>query len=165
MVIQRHADGGFTYIGVLILLVAFSVTIMQVASTWSAHDQRRRERELLRAGDEIRDAIGSYYESSPGTTRQYPPELSALLRDDRFINIRRYLRKIPLDAMSGKPDWELIASPSGGVMGVRISSLKSPFKVSNFSDQDRDLESAATYSDWQFVYVPVRAPAALPFTQ
>lgn len=156
---RRSTQGGFTYLFVLLLLAAFGLVLATAGTRWSTTEKRVREADLLRAGSDIRRAIGDYYTSSPGSVRQFPPNLEALLHDARFVGVRRYLRKIPNDPLSRKPDWALISAPDGGVMGVHSQSDGTPLKSGNFLPSDVSLASAARYSDWQFVFAP---PPAAP---
>jgi len=156
---SRSQSEGFTYLFVLILVAALAGTLTIAATQWSVIDQRKREAGLLRSGATIRSAIGAYYESSPGTVKRYPPSLEALLRDERYLAIRRHLRKIPLDPMTQQSDWGLAIAPDGGVMGVYSRSSKSVFKTGNFSIVDKGLATGSSYSDWRFVYIPA-APSA-----
>jgi hypothetical protein len=158
---SRTRAKGFTYLFVLILLAALTAILAAAGTHWATLDQRTREAVLLRSGDTLRGAIGAYYESSPGSVKRYPPNLDALLRDQRYLAIRRYLRKIPADPMTRQPNWGLVSAPDGGVMGVYSQSNKTPFKTGHFSPMDASLANAAVYSDWQFVYVPA-APPTLP---
>jgi type II secretory pathway pseudopilin PulG len=159
---DKRGAKGFTYLGVLILVAALGAVLGAAGTRWATVDQRNREAELLRIGAEVRSAIGAYYESSPGTVKNYPPNLEALLRDSRYLGIRRYLRRIPRDPMTRQSNWGLVASPDGGVRGLYSSSDKIPFRT-NFLRSDTSSASAALYSDWKFVYVPVipTAPAGI----
>src|SRR6202000_694968 len=103
-------QSGFTYLGVLVLVAVVSGLLAAAGVRWSMAAQRDREIQLLRIGAEVREAIGSYYESSPGSVKQYPESLDALLRDQRFIGLRRHLRKIPIDPFTGKSDWVLLTA-------------------------------------------------------
>lgn len=157
--IGRNGPNGFTYLGVLILVAAMGAILGAAGTRWATVDQRIREAELLRAGATVRNAIGGYYENSPGTVKRYPPNLEALLRDDRYLGIRRYLRKIPHDPMTRKSDWGLVSAPDGGVMGLYSRSDKTAFQTRNSSRSDASSGSAGPYSDWKFVYVPAISAA------
>jgi len=154
----RNHTQGFTYLFVLILLATLGAILAAAGTQWATIDQRTREAALLRSGSTLRTAIGAYYESSPGTVKRYPPSLEALLRDERYLAIRRYLRKIPDDPLSRQSEWGLLAAPDGGVMGVYSRSDRTVFKTGNFSPLDASLAGGAAYSEWQFVYVPVTPP-------
>lgn len=153
---------GFTYIGV-VLAVAVSGALLAAGSVvWSQQAQRERERELLLIGKEFRRAIGLYYERTPGAAKRYPERLEDLLRDDRYLSMQRYLRRIYRDPLTGKPEWGLIQAPAGGIMGVHSLSNSRPTKTGGFDEAERDLDGKTRYSDWQFVYTPPTATAMQP---
>lgn len=164
MACGRNGDGsrtgrpqsGFTYLGLLFSIALVGLLMASVGLLASTERQRERESELLFVGNQIRQAIGSYYENSPGLVKRYPARLDELLKDDRFLKTRRHLRQIYPDPMTGSADWELIPAPEGGIMGVRIPSQAMPMKQSGFSESDSAFENAKAYSEWAFVYRPIR---------
>jgi type II secretory pathway pseudopilin PulG len=166
----RH-QRGFTYVALMIATAVIGVGLAATGTVWSQAAQRDKERELLGIGAEMRNAIARYYERTPGTVKAYPKTLEELLKDPRFPNVQRHLRRIYVDPMTGKAEWGLVAAPGGGVMGVYSLSKQEPLKRAGFAAVDADLSRALHYSDWQFVYAPPRsapkpaapsAPAAKP---
>lgn len=151
---QRFLSLGFSYIGLLLLIAIMNITLAMTASLWSFDLQREKERELLFAGNQFRQAIGLYYEQSPGTVKRYPRQLDALIRDDRYLTVQRYLRQIYRDPMTGETDWQLVPAPDGGIMGVYSNSDKSAIKTGNFSHVDRMFAGKTKYAEWMFVYLP-----------
>jgi hypothetical protein len=116
--------------------------------------QREKEQELLFAGNQIRQAIGAYYERSPGGARRFPQKLADLLEDKRYPMPQRYLRQLYADPMTGKADWAPVAAPDGGIMGVHSVSDARPIKTGGFLTRDISFDGAAHYADWQFSYAP-----------
>lgn len=151
---QRRTQAGFSYFGVLFLVAMTGLAVASFVTVTSFERQRERETELLFAGHQFREAIRLYYESSPGGGKRYPPNLQALLQDPRTPNIRRHLRRIYPDPITGKPDWGLVEAPGGGVMGVFSLSTQAPIKTSNFEAADEGFTGARAYADWKFAYVP-----------
>lgn len=156
---------GFTYVGLLIAVALISIGLAAVGQVWSTAMKRERERELLFIGAEFRRAIGHYYEASPGV-KQYPRRLEELLEDQRFPVVKRHLRKIYLDPMTGKPNWGLIVQ-GDRILGVHSRSMDPPLKSDNFETSDNSFAGSGTYSDWRFVHAPLEAEptAAAPGTQ
>ncbi len=148
-------QGGFTYLAVLFLVAVLSIKL--AASEVSRHSIWRhdQERELLFVGHQFRNAIGQYYEKTPGTVKRYPAKLEDLLLDKRYLPIQRYLRRIYIDPMTGLAKWGIVRAPDGGIMGVYSLSDKKAIKTANFGSQDRDFDGKKKYSDWKFIYVPV----------
>jgi hypothetical protein len=114
-------QSGFTYLMALFLVAVTGASTASIAQAWSQARQREKEAELIWIGNQFKTAIGVYYQRSPGTTKRYPSKLDDLLEDRRFLTTQRYLRRVYADPLTGKSEWELVAAPSGGVMGVRSS--------------------------------------------
>src|SRR5262249_40645721 len=105
--------------------------------------------------DEVRDAIDRYKDAADHqaihieiSTENYPPDLETLINsvklrnnDDKKIV---FLRKIPIDPMTGRADWGLQAvqdEPNS----TRWSS-KDVFDI--YSQSTRTAMDSTKYSDW-----------------
>jgi len=152
---QRH--GGFTYVGLLILLAIMAVTITNSLRQGSALQRREKEHELLLIGLQFHTAFRTYYQSTPAGKSPYPTSLEDLVRDTRGPVMRRHIRKIYVDPVSGK-DWVLIAGPGGvGISGVHSISEDPPQKNEGFPDELSELDDKTKYSEWIFGYdVPTK---------
>lgn len=148
----RARQHGLGYLAVLFWLALGSIALAGEAMLWSVQRQREREEQLLFVGDQIRHAIGSYYEASPAEPRRYPPSLDVLLDDRRFLPARRHLRRIYIDPMTGRPDWGLVRGIDGGVTGVYSLSRRAPLKRSQFAALDLDFQHKPQYADWRFIH-------------
>ena len=162
----RSAETGFTYIGLLVGIAIIGGALAAVGQVWSTESQREREAELLYRGDTIRKAIAAYMYSLGGNG-QYPRELQDLVQDPRSPDVKRYLRRIYEDPMTGQADWTLIRGPDGGIMGVASTSQAAPLKLRGFDVADEFFKDAKCYCDWQFMYIPqtrrgLPAPAPSP---
>jgi type II secretory pathway pseudopilin PulG len=146
------AAKGFTYLGVLLIVVLMGVGLAGAGVLWSTAAQRDREAELLFVGDQFRRAIGSYHDSSAGE-KQFPLRLDDLLRDARLPNTRRHLRRIYVDPMTGKSNWGLVMR-GDRIVGVYSRSEAEPIKRAGFAPGDAAFETASAYSEWRFVYAP-----------
>lgn len=144
---ERRKERGFTYVGVMFLVVLVTLALSSVATVWQRASQREREAELLFAGDQIARAIESYYRRSPGKP-QFPRSLEDLLLDNRYPVVVRHLRRIYRDPMTGSTEWGLV-KVADRIVGVHSLSTAKPIKTAGF-DQ-RDFEGAETYEDWKFV--------------
>jgi type II secretory pathway pseudopilin PulG len=152
---RPSAQFGFTYIGLLILIAIAGVALAGVGQLWSTASKRDKEAQLLFVGDEFRRAIGSYYEGSPGV-HQFPPSLEELLEDRRLPVVRRHLRKIYVDPMTGSKEWGLVKH-GNGILGVHSLSEDKPLKTANFRPEDAAFEGSGAYTDWNFTYQPASA--------
>jgi type II secretory pathway pseudopilin PulG len=151
-------NAGFTYIGLLFWVAVAGAGLAVVGEVWHAAAKREREQDLLFVGEQFRRAIGAYYESSPGT-KHYPRRLEDLLADARTPVVRRHLRRIYPDPMTGKADWRLIMQ-GDQILGVFSRSQDQPIKRANFALADAFFSDGLTYSDWRFVYTPHGSPSA-----
>ncbi len=154
---RRRGERGFTYIGVLALVVLIGI-LLAAAGTVAATDARReRETQLLWVGHEYRDAIGRYWR----TRHAYPLALQDLLGSapDAPVHLR-YIRQLYRDPMTNAVDWVLVLGPGGGITGVASRSTQAPLKNAHFDDAD-DFAEAKTYGEWQFIFQPVRRRGAL----
>lgn len=146
---------GFTLIGVLILCAFMGAGLLAYGELASNAAQREKERELLFVGNQFREAIGAYYERTPGAVKRFPARLSDLLEDRRHPVPQRHLRRIYADPMTGNAQWGLIEAPEGGIMGVYSLSEAQPIKTGAFAARDRMFAEASRYADWQFAYTPL----------
>jgi type II secretory pathway pseudopilin PulG len=146
---------GFAYIW-LLFVVAFMGLGLSVGAELNATSQQRdKERELLSLGRQFRQAIARYYETQPSpnaaSQRQYPTSLEDLLQDSRSLAVKRHLRKIFIDPMTGKAEWGVYRS-GGRVVGVYSLSDKEPIKQDGFESDDTSFRGKAKYSEWVFAY-------------
>ncbi|EJL90073.1 hypothetical protein PMI16_01880 [Herbaspirillum sp. CF444] len=146
-------EDGFTYLALLFFVAIFSASIAGTGVLWSTAQQREKERELLFIGNAFRNAIGVYYQKTPGIIKRYPNSLNDLLKDNRQLVTSRYLRKIYKDPFTGEEKWGLIRAPDGGIMGIFSLSEKEPMKRV-FEQEGGDFIGIRKYSDWHFVYLP-----------
>lgn len=114
------SSGGFTLLEliaamtILLLLTSVALPIARVQA------QRAREVELRRALREIRQAVDRYKDfadrgmiPSKPDSFGFPPDLDTIVKGVPLKGSAtaryRFLRKIPLDPMTGKADWGLRA--------------------------------------------------------
>ncbi len=157
---MRSRQQGFTYFAVLALVVITSIGALAGGRLWQTAERRERERELLAAGQALRQAIGSYRSLAVAGRRQYPRSLDDLLLDPRLPGIRRHLRRIPIDPITGQSEWGLVRAPDGGIQGVHSLSESAPLKRAGFVAAEQEFANAATYADWRFVHSEPPPPAA-----
>lgn len=158
---DRRRQHGAIYLLVLFFVAITSAALATLGQSWSIDAQRERESQLLWVGAAYRQAIASYYEATPGPLKSYPAALDELLLDPRFPGARRHLRQLFPDPMTGKADWIVIPSPTGGIMGVASRSEAKPLKQAGFEGLNQPFEDLSTrlkdelrYRDWEFIHNP-----------
>jgi type II secretory pathway pseudopilin PulG len=145
---------GFTYIGLLIFLAILGVASALTVTVGSLLQRRANEAELLFIGAQYAAAFRSFYEATPVGQRQFPARIQDLLRDPRYPGIKRHLRKIYVDPISGSEEWGLVAAPGGGFVGIYSLSKRAPIKIAGFGAQFALLAGKKSYSEWVFGFVP-----------
>jgi type II secretory pathway pseudopilin PulG len=155
--LQRRAEHGFAWLLVLTMLAVTSAAGAAVAQRWSDQSSREKERQLLRIGDAYARALADYRASSPGSDKRYPPSLEQLVLDTRFVGIRRHLRTLYADPLTGRADWMLVRDPRGDIIGVHSRSTLKPWARTPQGLDHTDLPVAERYADW--IFTPRQAPA------
>ena len=122
-VLQRASgrpQSGFTYLWILFSIAMLGVSLTVSSQLWVASAQRQKIEQMNWIAEQFTQAIGSYYESSPGSVKLYPQTPEMMLQDERFITTKRHLRKIYVSPFSGQPNWDWIRGVDGGLRGVRV---------------------------------------------
>jgi len=108
-------ERGFTLIelivatGILIILTMMALPLARVTI------KREKEKDLRRDLWEMRDAIDRYKDAADRgafrtkvDSQNYPPDLETLVKGEDIQGKKlRFLRKIPIDPMTGNTDWGL----------------------------------------------------------
>lgn len=111
----RHGKGrGFTLIELMVVMAIIATLLSIAVPRYFNHAERARETALKQTLAVTRDAIDKFH----ADTGKYPGTLDDLV-------IRRYLRKLPEDPITGRSDtWVLIAPPPKSDAGL-VYDLKS----------------------------------------
>ena len=151
---MASGERGFTYVAMLVTVAVIGIGLAGTAEVWSLAQQREKEAELLFVGNQYREAIGRYYEATPGGGKRYPAKLEDLLEDKRYPMPKRHLRKLYADPLTGKAEWGIMDAPEGGVIGVYSLAQGTPLKQTEFGNEDRTFNQASTYGEWRFFHEP-----------
>lgn len=155
-------QSGVSYLWVIVTVALLTLASALATTIYATDLKREREAELIRVGREFRAALIAYYHASPGG-KQFPRNLEDLLRDPRSPAVKRYLRKIHLDPITGKPEWGVVRL-GDQIIGVHSLSDREPLKMGNFDPEEERFTGAKTYSEWVFLAEPpdaahVKGPA------
>ena len=169
---------GFTYLGLLILLAVLGLVGAAGLKMGTLLQRAAAEEELLEIGAQFQEALRSYAAATPPGQKPQPATLQDLLKDPRFPNVRRHLRKIFVDPVTGKAEWGIIylgdpiavnagnsvnalgaipapspmaAGEKVGVIGVYSLSEAPPLKIANFDIRFQNMENRQKISEWKFV--------------
>jgi type II secretory pathway pseudopilin PulG len=143
---------GFTYLGLIILVAILGLVGAAGLKMGSLLQRQAAEQELLDIGAQFSDALYSYAAATPPGQPQQPPTLAALLRDPRTPQLRRHLRKLFVDPITGRAEWGLLYQPgSNGIIGVHSLSQAAPLKVGNFEARFAGFDGKTHFSEWHFM--------------
>ncbi|MBZ2206859.1 type II secretion system GspH family protein [Massilia sp. R798] len=147
----RGRSGGFTYIGLVVLLAILGLVAAAGMKTGALMQRAAAEQELLEIGAAFSDALRSYAAATPKGQQQQPPNLDALLKDPRFPGVRRHLRRVFVDPITGKAAWGLVTNgDKTWITGVYSLSDARPLKVGNFDARFVNFDNKERISDWKF---------------
>ena len=158
---STDSQRGMIYLALLLaiaLIGGLSAVGLKVAQTAKL---RSAEAELLAIGIEFRNALQSYAEVTPDGLPNTPAALSELLRDPRSPGIKRHLRKLYVDPLTGKSEWGIIRNPEQRIVGIHSLSNGMPLKQENFPAELPSLSAGTHYSDWVFAWTSLPVPEQL----
>jgi hypothetical protein len=146
-----NRERGLAYLGLLFAVAFLGLVVGTAAEVDATAMQREKERKLLAIGHQFRTAFASYRDLRLAGRQVYPQTLDDLLQDPRFPQVRRHLRRVFVDPMTGKAEWGLVRI-GGRIVGVHSLSERMPFKQDGFEADDMSLRGKQRYSEWVFSY-------------
>ena len=149
MIRPGRAEAGFTYLLLLFAVAAMGLVAAGTAELWSTLARREKEQELLFIGNQFREALRRYHDAVPDARPRHPARLEDLLLDPRFPGVRRHLRQIYADPMTGQADWVLLRQGER-IVGLHSRATGQPIKQRGFEKRDEGFAGAASYADWHF---------------
>jgi type II secretory pathway pseudopilin PulG len=149
---RTRRQAGFTYLGLIIFVTIIGLVGAATLKIGALLQRAAAEEELLDIGAAFSAALDSYAAATPHGASPYPPSLKELLKDPRVPGVRRHLRKIFVDPLTGKAEWGVVYLGDGttGVVAVHSLSMAKPLKVANFDSRFAGLDNADTISAWRF---------------
>jgi len=148
----RGRQRGVTYLLMLFAVAALGFGLARFGSLWSISAQRAREAELLFIGGEFARALASYQAAQPDDPAVGPATLDDLLLDPRVPFVRRHLRRLYRDPMTGAADW-IVERQEGRIIGVRSRSLGPALRRAHLPawvNLSSEHGESIRYTDWLF---------------
>lgn len=143
---------GLTMIELISAIAIIGILTGMALPVARVHIQREKERELRRYVWEMRDAIDRYkdladsgkFQTKVGS-ENYPPDLETLVNGvDAGGKKLRFLRKVPVDPMTGKAEW--------GMRSVQDDPQSDSWGGQNvfdvFSKSEGTALDGTKYKDW-----------------
>jgi len=148
----RKLVAGFTLIELIVASAIMVILVAMAVPVTTKAIKRERERELRRDLWTMRDAIDRYKDAADRAAFQiklgsegYPPDLETLVNGvDSNGKKLKFLRRIPIDPMTGKAEWGLRSmqdDPTSDSWGG-----ESVFDV--YSQSDGTALDGSKYKDW-----------------
>jgi len=151
---------GFAYLLVLLAVALISLAATAAVSLGSTMARCDAERELLAIGEEFEIALRSYAGipiAAPNgviSAGRGPRSLDELLKDPRVPGVRRHLRQLYADPLTGKQEWGLVTDSQGFIVGVYSLAEGRPIKQGGFVAKWAHFDEAASYRQWGFGAAP-----------
>ncbi|CAH0351544.1 hypothetical protein AQB9606_02206 [Aquabacterium sp. CECT 9606] len=137
---QARSIAGFTYLMLLWWVAVSSVLLAALGQSWAIEARRQREMELVFRGEQIKAALLSYQEASPTLPKTFPTRLEDLIEDQRGPDIKRHLRHLWPDPITGSTTWGLVRE-GGFIRGVYSTSDRQPLRAP---------QGISSYREWRF---------------
>jgi type II secretory pathway pseudopilin PulG len=163
---ERRQQAGIAYLALLLAIALLGIAASNAVSLGAVFARREAEQHLLEVGQEFQTALRSYAGGQgpvAGVSRG-PKALEDLLKDPRVPGIRRHLRSIYADPLTGKHEWGLIKDSTGSIVGVYSLAAGKPIQQDGFDDRLASFKDADSYQKWIFGlpiagHVPASSPA------
>jgi type II secretory pathway pseudopilin PulG len=149
-------QAGFTYIALLIIVAMIAAGATAALGAGAALQQRESEAELLAIGLEFRQALQSYADATPAGQPTEPREVAELLRDPRYPGVRRHLRRIYPDPLTGQAEWGIVRFPDGRISGMHSLSKTPTLRHTGFPAGLEGLEKTESHDAWIFALMPAQ---------
>lgn len=148
-------EGGYTYLFVLFLVAGIGLLSAQAGVVWQTMVRREREAELLAIGVEMARALARYRSETPAGQPAMPTRLDQLVEDRRFPVVKRHLRRIYRDPLTGQTEWGLVKI-GDAIVGIHSLSTAVPLRRHDLPlELGEAARNASKYSEWVFqVSVP-----------
>ncbi|MGA2216625.1 MAG: type II secretion system protein [Terracidiphilus sp.] len=112
---RRARERGLTLVELIVTVAILSILAASAVPVTRFQVKRLRERELRRDLWEMRDAIDAYKDAADKhafqtkvDTQNYPPDMETLVNGEDVQGKKlKFLRRIPVDPMTGKAEWGL----------------------------------------------------------
>lgn len=110
---QRDGERGLTLVELIVTIAILSILASAAVPIARFQVKRQNERELRRDLWQMRDAIDHYKDAADQhafqtkvDSQNYPPDLETLVNGVDVQGKKvKFLRRIPVDPMTGKADW------------------------------------------------------------
>lgn len=90
----------------------------------------------------------------PGMLKRYPLKLENLILDTRMVSIKRHIRALQKDPITGSIAWGLIRNRQGEIIGIHSLSKKQPVRLAHLDGAHLYLNEAKVLATGYFWPLP-----------
>jgi type II secretory pathway pseudopilin PulG len=164
-------QGGFAYVLLLVTVTVIGVAASSAVVLGASLARRDAEQQLLAIGEEFQRALQTYAGLPAGAAAGVaampgvhgPRTLDDLLKDPRSPGVRRHLRQLYADPLTGKQEWGMVRDADGHILGIYSLAPGRPIKRTEWPPQWAHFEEQESYAGWVFgVMGPGRVPGVEP---
>ncbi|HLY41501.1 MAG TPA: type II secretion system protein [Terracidiphilus sp.] len=149
---RKRTEHGLTLVELIVTVTILSILATAAVPIMRFKVKRDKERELHRDLWEMRDAIDHYKDAADRgafqtkiESQNYPPDLDTLVKGVDVQGKKvRFLRRIPVDPMTGNTDW--------GLRSMQDDPTSDSFGGQNvfdvYSKSNGTALDGTKYSDW-----------------
>lgn len=147
---ERGPAQGFAYLFLLMAVGVLAGTTAWAVQAGAALARQGAEAQLLVVGGQFGAALDSYAKVTPLGQHTAPRTLEELLRDPRYPQPMRHLRKLFDDPLTGEATWGLVRDSQGYITGIYSLASGKPIKQVGFAPEDAHFQNSETYAAWIF---------------
>ena len=156
---RRPASSGFAYVLLLLAIALIGLAASAALSVGATMARRDAEQQLLAIGGEFQQALRSYAGVPVGAMAPVvgrgPRSLEDLLKDPRVPGVRRHLRQVYADPLTGNNEWGLVVDNQGFITGVHSLAQGMPIRQTGFEAPWAGFEDAHGYGQWVFGFAQI----------
>jgi general secretion pathway protein G len=150
--LTRRSGRGFTLVELIVAITILLILTAAAIPIARVRIKREKERELRRDLWEMRDAIDRYKDAADRGAFQiklgsdgYPPDLETLVNGVDVQGKKvRFLRRIPIDPMTGSTEWGLRSTQDD----PKSTSFGGQNVFDVYTKSDATALDGTKYSDW-----------------
>lgn len=147
---ERGSAQGFAYLFLLMAVGVLAGTTAWAVQAGAALARQGAEAQLLVVGGQFGAALDSYAKATPLGQHTAPRTLEELLRDPRYPQPMRHLRKLSDDPLTGEATWGLVRDSQGYITGIYSLASGKPIKQFGFAIEEAHFQNSEIYAQWIF---------------
>jgi type II secretory pathway pseudopilin PulG len=161
----KHQASGFAYIFLLVTIAVIGAIAASSLQIGTQITRREAEQALQVVGMEFEQALYSYANATPisnglnsNSVAKGPRTFDELLKDTRFASVKRHLRQLQADPLTGLNQWGVVTDNTGFILGIYSLAPGKPIQQTGFVNAHSNFENSINYESWVFGLPSVYSP-------